>query len=71
MKSNVPQCTGCKAVDFVVVASGSRKVLWLVEVKDYRRHTRTKAIDLPREVALTIRDSLRQIFRQTRTRRKI
>ena len=51
-------CTGCKAIDFVAILSRNRRELWLVEVKDYRRHPRTKAIDLPEEIALKVRDSL-------------
>lgn len=51
-------CSGCKAVDFVAILARNSKELWLVEVKDYRRHPRTKAVDLPEEIALKVRDSL-------------
>jgi hypothetical protein len=51
-------CGGCKAVDFVAVSTTPRKILWLVEVKDYNQHKRTKAIDLAEEIALKARDSL-------------
>lgn len=33
-------------------------VAWLIEVKDYQHHQRTKAIDLADEVAVKVRDSL-------------
>ncbi|MGI9274074.1 MAG: hypothetical protein ACR2PT_04330 [Endozoicomonas sp.] len=46
---------GSKAVDFICVEDG---VTWLIEVKDYRRDRRTKAIDLPLEVAQKVRDTL-------------
>lgn len=51
-------CSGCKAVDFVALSSTDPQGLWLVEVKDYSRHPRTKAIDLPAEIALKVRDTL-------------
>ncbi len=51
-------CTGCKAVDFAAVCPEPQKTLWLVEVKDYRVHRRTKIVDLPLEMALKVRDSL-------------
>lgn len=50
-------CGSCKAVDFVAVCS-SRREFWLVEVKDYRQHRRTKPIDLAEEIACKVRDSL-------------
>lgn len=34
------------------------KVLWLLEVKDYKTNPRTKQIDLAEDVALKVRDSL-------------
>jgi hypothetical protein len=49
-------CGGCKAVDFVVC--DGIECLWLIEVKDYRRHERTKLIDLADEIAAKTRDSL-------------
>ena len=49
-----------KAVD--VVAHQSNDTLWLVELKDYRVHPRTKRIELCEEVALKVRDSLAGIF---------
>ncbi|MCX6378150.1 MAG: hypothetical protein NT023_01525, partial [Armatimonadetes bacterium] len=36
-------------------------VCWLIEIKDYRRYQRTKAIDLADEIALKMRDSLAMI----------
>lgn len=44
-----------KAVDFVCVAE---KSTWLIEVKDYRSHRRTKASALHDEVAAKVRDTL-------------
>ena len=46
---------GTKAVDVVCAAADTA---WLIEIKDYRHHTRTKAIDLADEVALKVRDTL-------------
>ena len=46
---------GSKAVDILCLADG---VAWLVEIKDYRRHRRTKSIDLCNEVAAKVRDTL-------------
>jgi hypothetical protein len=51
-------CGGCKAVDFLVIDSGPGQVFWLLEVKDYNRHSRTKTIDLAQEIAQKARDSL-------------
>ena len=51
-------CGGAKAVDIVAVSPGPQRELWLIEVKDYRIHRRTKALDLPLEVALKVRDTL-------------
>jgi len=48
-------CEGNKAVDFVYVDNDQT---WLIEVKDYRRHRRTKPSDLADEVALKVRDTL-------------
>lgn len=44
-----------KAVDMVCVTGRSA---WLIEVKDYRVHPRTKPIDLADEVAQKVRDTL-------------
>ncbi|GAB2743960.1 hypothetical protein GCM10027019_24270 [Melaminivora jejuensis] len=44
-----------KAVDMVCVAADTA---WLIEVKDYRIHARTKPSDLAKEVALKVRDTL-------------
>ncbi len=44
-----------KAVDFVCVRGVE---CWLVEVKDYRRHARTKPSEIWDEVALKARDTL-------------
>lgn len=46
---------GSKAVDIVCITADA---CWLVEVKDYRRHPRTKAIDIGHELATKVRDTL-------------
>ena len=46
---------GTKSVDFVCVHGDS---CWLIEVKDYRFHSRTKTVSLCEEVACKVRDSL-------------
>lgn len=46
---------GTKAVDFVYVDTTA---LWLIEVKDYREHARTKIQDLGEEVAHKVRDTM-------------
>lgn len=46
---------GTKSVDFVCVHGDS---CWLIEVKDYRFHHRTKTVPLWEEVACKVRDSL-------------
>lgn len=46
---------GAKAVDFLVL---DRNTLWLVEVKDYRTHRRTKPTELSQEMAEKVRDTL-------------
>lgn len=48
-------CKGIKAVD--IVAYGNNKA-WLIEVKDYKIHRRTKPIDLADEVAKKVFDTL-------------
>ncbi len=47
---------GVKAVDVLAVEPG--ECCWLVEVKDYRLHQRTKAIDIAAEFAQKVRDTL-------------
>jgi hypothetical protein len=47
---------GSKAVD--AVALGSDGVLWLIELKDYRQHRRTKPSSVFAEVALKVRATL-------------
>jgi hypothetical protein len=46
---------GTKAVDVVCAATDTA---WLIEIKDYRIHPRTKTVDLADEVALKVRDTL-------------
>ena len=53
---NAAKTIGAKAIDILAIAPGP--VAWLIEVKDYRRNRRTKAIDLADEVAVKVRDSL-------------
>ena len=48
-------CGGVKAVDFVYVETART---WLIEVKDYRHHPRTKVADLAGEIAAKVRDTL-------------
>lgn len=50
-----PVAKGCKAVDILCIAD---RVSWLIEVKDYRLHSRTRVIDLDDELAIKIRDTL-------------
>ncbi len=49
-------CGGAKAIDILAVEP--RSCTWAIEVKDYRRHRRTKTIDLAEEVAIKVRDTL-------------
>lgn len=51
-------CQGAKAVDFVFLEGGQASTCWLIEVKDYRVHARTKPIDLADEIAIKVRDTL-------------
>jgi hypothetical protein len=48
-------CGSSKAVDFIV---SKARTLWLIEVKDYRRHIRTKPSELADEVILKVRDTM-------------
>lgn len=48
-------CGGTKAADFICVDA---QQTWIVEVKDYRQHPRTKALSLGDEVAAKVRDTL-------------
>lgn len=48
-------CRGSKAVDLVYL---DKNVTWLIEVKDFRVHSRTKTIELPEEIAIKVRDTL-------------
>ena len=50
-------CGGSKAVDIVAIEPHSA-CLWQIEVKDYRRHARTKAVGLAEEVVEKARDTL-------------
>ncbi|VXD20316.1 conserved hypothetical protein [Planktothrix serta PCC 8927] len=46
---------GIKAVDLLAIEN---QVTWLIEVKDYRQHPRTKTIDLADEVAKKVFSTL-------------
>ena len=46
---------GCKAVEVLCVDNNAS---WLIEVKDYRQHPRTKAVDIADELAIKVRDTL-------------
>lgn len=46
---------GCRAVDILCVEGD---VSWLIEIKDYRQHRRTKVIDISDELATKVRDTL-------------
>ncbi|RLT38303.1 MAG: hypothetical protein DWI57_12275 [Chloroflexi bacterium] len=50
-------CGGNKAIDLLALDPVDR-TLWLIEVKDYRRHPREKVIELWDEIALKSRDTL-------------
>ena len=55
-KNQVQQlCGSCKAVD-IVFAEAS--IAWLIEIKDFRQHARTKVIDLGDEIAQKVRDTV-------------
>ena len=46
---------GSKAVDILCVSADTA---WLIEIKDYRRHPRTKLIEIDDELASKVRDTL-------------
>ena len=48
-------CGGTKAIDLIFVEP---QRTWLIEVKDYRHHRRTKIAALADEVAAKVRDTL-------------
>lgn len=48
---------GSKAVDILCV-DGNTKTSWLIEIKDYRQHTRTKRINIADELVIKVRDTL-------------
>ena len=50
-----PIAKGSKAVDIVCVTADT---CWLIEIKDYRQHRRTKTIDIVHELATKVRDTL-------------
>jgi hypothetical protein len=56
-KHFLPILQGLKAVDFLAF-DPKKSELWLIEVKDYRAHRRTKKIDLVDEVTQKVLSSL-------------
>jgi hypothetical protein len=55
-RSQFQKVCGAKAIDILAIASNH--CVWAIEVKDYRRHPRTKTIELTDEIACKVRDSL-------------
>ena len=56
-KRFMDSCTLCQGVKAVDIVAYNATTSWLIEVKDYRRHRRTKAIDLADEVAKKVFDT--------------
>lgn len=55
--------SGIKAVDLLAIENKIEdKVIWIIEVKDYRQSRRTKAIDLAEEVAQKVFSTLAAIL---------
>lgn len=52
--------SGSKAVDFIAIDPD--RTLWLLELKDFRQHRRTKSVTFWMEVALKARDTLAGLF---------
>jgi len=48
-------CGSAKAVDILCVTNNTT---WLIEIKDYRAHPRTKPVDIGDEIAFKVRDTL-------------
>lgn len=48
-------CGGAKAIDILALDSDC---CWMIEIKDYRIHRRTKSTDVAEEVAVKVRDTL-------------
>lgn len=48
-------CGGAKAVDMLCLSGNN---FWLIEIKDYRLHQRTKSQDMGDEMAIKVRDTL-------------
>ena len=46
---------GTKAIDFIFVQDSTT---WLIEVKDYRVHRRSKEISIEEEIALKVKDTV-------------
>ena len=51
-----PATTGTKAID--ILAIEGTICCWCIEIKDYRKHRRTKTLDIADEIAIKVRDSL-------------
>ncbi|HIK13513.1 MAG TPA: hypothetical protein IGS52_25185 [Oscillatoriaceae cyanobacterium M33_DOE_052] len=50
-RHQLSKLSGIKAVDIIAI---HKQVIWLIEAKDYRWHSRTKSIDLADEVAAKV-----------------
>lgn len=61
-KQHFQQLADSKCVDIVAFDNSNRTYLWLIEVKDYRRHQRTKSQNLFDELAQKARDTLANLF---------
>jgi hypothetical protein len=51
----LPSFVDPKAVDFIYIDDTQT---WLIEIKDYRIHNRTKPSDIAQEIALKVKDTL-------------
>jgi hypothetical protein len=49
-------CTSVKALDLLAISPDA--TLWLIEVKDYSKHSRTKALSMAEEVTQKVFDTL-------------
>ena len=50
---------GAKCIDILAV---NGNVTWLIEIKDYRMHQRTKTINIADEIAVKVRDALAMVL---------
>ncbi|MDY6991965.1 MAG: hypothetical protein SVR94_05080 [Pseudomonadota bacterium] len=56
-RQHFQKCAESKAVDILAIEP-NKTCLWLIEIKDYRQYRRTKAAELPDEIAIKVRDTL-------------